>query len=131
MRPRGHIVLLGGAGGDVRAFPPALLRDQHSLTLSVRSILDHIGDRIETLARAEAVFGWLRDGTVVPKPFHAFPLERALDAHTFLESRPSMGKILLVQPSRLRKNPRAVSNPPVPPKASGPIRTPRVFPQPA
>lgn len=96
MRPRGHIVLFGAASGQVPPFPPSLLQERHSLTVSYCSIFDHIGDPEERRARTDAVFGWLRSGTVVPLPFHTFPLERANDALDFLESRRSTGKILLL-----------------------------------
>jgi NADPH2:quinone reductase len=72
------------------------LRDRGALTLSFGSIFPHIADRAELLARAEAVFGWLRNGTIAAPTFHTFPLERAEDALRFLESRKSTGKLLLI-----------------------------------
>jgi NADPH2:quinone reductase len=95
MRARGHVVLFGMASGDIPPFAPTVLRDRGSLSLSFPSLFEHAAEPSELRARAQAVFDWLRAGIVAPLPFHRFALTQARDAHLFLESRRSTGKIVL------------------------------------
>ncbi len=96
VKSRGHVVVFGAAGSQHDPIPVSLLRDRGSLTLTFASIFDHLADPVERQARAARVFSWLRGGTVVPQPFHSFPLDRVNDALLFIESRKSTGKLLLI-----------------------------------
>jgi NADPH2:quinone reductase len=64
--------------------------------LSRPNIPDFIGTRDELFTRAEAVFAWvLRDGLTVPIG-QRYALADAAGAHTDLEERRSVGKLLLI-----------------------------------
>ena len=94
VRTRGHIVLYGLASGPVDPIDPSVLLAR-SLTLSSTSIFDHMATPEERNVRAGAIFAALRTGALQRPPIHHFPLERAADAHALLESRGSIGKVVL------------------------------------
>jgi NADPH:quinone reductase-like Zn-dependent oxidoreductase len=48
------------------------------------------------MAELQAVLGHWRNGVVRPRIDSTYPLERAAEAHRRLQSRQSVGKILLV-----------------------------------
>ena len=104
VRRRGHIVIYGEASGVIDPVDFRTLQG-HSLTLSAPSIFDHIATPEERYDRAAAIFEALRTGALQPPPIHRFPLERAADAHALLESRGSIGKIVLdCSPDRDSRN---------------------------
>src|SRR5690606_22857428 len=61
-----------------------------------RPTLHHYShNREETLQRANQVFDWIADGRLTVRIDATFPLEEAAEAHRYIESRHSMGKVLL------------------------------------
>src|SRR6202050_3468299 len=58
---RGYMVLCGGASGPVPPVDPQRLNTGGSLFLTRPTLVDYIATREELLARAEDLFGWLRD----------------------------------------------------------------------
>lgn len=95
LRPRGLLALYGEASGDVPPIDPRELLFRKSLFLT-RTGLDHyIADRDELLARTEEILGWVGSGRLHQRIFRTFPLEQAADAHRALESRGTIGKLLV------------------------------------
>jgi len=98
-RRRGHVVLFGAASGRIAPAAPYVLLERGSLTLSYVSIFDYIADAAERQTRVDDVFSMLAARTIVPPAVHVFPLAQASEAHAFLESRTSVGKIVLAASS--------------------------------
>lgn len=94
---RGMLVLVGESSGPID--PPILpsdLKSGGSIFLTRPTLGDHVADIIELRARAEALFGWIADGTVTVHVSEELTLEAAPEAHRRLESRATTGKVLLV-----------------------------------
>ena len=94
-RTGGHVVFYGMAGGDPKPVDPRVLMDR-SLTLSGGDLWNVLRTRADRVARAEALFSWVRDGRLRVRIAERFPLARGADAHRYLESRAAIGKVLLV-----------------------------------
>ncbi|GAA3944627.1 alcohol dehydrogenase [Amorphoplanes auranticolor] len=96
LRPRGSYVLYGAAGGRAVPLDPQTLRAAGSLFLTAPSLAHYDDTRAAVLRRAAAVFALVADGTLRVRVHASYPLEQAADAHRALESRATIGKILLV-----------------------------------
>jgi NADPH2:quinone reductase len=92
---RGHIVLSGQPGGLVDSFSPYALQKK-SLTLTGAFLPHFIFRQDEYLARANAVFEAARSGWLSRSAGHRMALADAAKAYRLLETRQSIGKILLV-----------------------------------
>jgi NADPH2:quinone reductase len=91
---RGHIVVYGEAGGIAKPVGPYELQNK-SLTVS-GALLSHFTlTRDELLARANAVLSEIKSGRLRLFMDHVFPLSKAAEAHRLLETRQSIGKIIL------------------------------------
>ena len=96
LRPRGLLALYGEASGDVPPIDPRELLFRKSLYLT-RTGLDHyVADRQELRARADEIFNWVAQGRLKQKIFRKYTLEDVADAHRALESRATMGKLLVI-----------------------------------
>jgi NADPH2:quinone reductase len=96
LRPRGMLVLYGEASSLVPPIDPRELLFRKSLYLT-RTGLDHyIADRDELRARTDEIFGWVAAGWLKQKIFRTYRLEDAADAHRALESRGTMGKLVVM-----------------------------------
>jgi NADPH2:quinone reductase len=91
---RGHIVVYGEAGGLAKPVAPYELQ-KRSLTVSGALLSHFIKTREELLARSNAVVTAIQQGWLKLRLDHIFPLSSADDAHRLLESRQSIGKIIL------------------------------------
>ena len=96
MRPRGMMVLFGGSSGAVPPLDPIVLTQKGSLFLTRPSLGNYIATREELTARAGAVFGMIRAGTLKLRIEHTYPLAQAERAHRELEGRKTTGKLLLM-----------------------------------
>ena len=94
LRRRGMLVLYGQASGAVPPVDPQTLNAMGSLFLT-RPTLAHHMDEEERRLRVTDLFGWIRSGALQLRLDSRFRLEAAAEAHRRLESRASMGKILL------------------------------------
>lgn len=94
-RTGGQVVFYGMAGGDPAPVDPRVLMDR-SLALTGGDLWNVLRTNEDRVARAEALFGWVRDGRLRVRIAERFPLARGADAHRFLESRAAIGKVLLV-----------------------------------
>jgi len=96
LRPRGSLVLFGGASGPVPPFDPMKLQEHGSLFLTRPTLAHYIASREELEERASAVLGWVGSGELRVQIAHTFPLEQAAQAHRDLEARATAGKLLLL-----------------------------------
>jgi NADPH2:quinone reductase len=94
VRTGGHVVLFGRAGGRPPLVDPVTLEDT-SKTLTGGELWNILTSRDERRTRAAELFGWLRAGVDV-RIARTFPLAEGAAAHALLESRGSIGKILIV-----------------------------------
>jgi NADPH:quinone reductase len=96
LAPRGMMVLYGQSSGPVEPFNPQILNQKGSLFLTRPTLSHYVATRAELLQRASAVLGWVADGTLKVQIGREFPLAAAAEAHQELESRRTMGKVLLL-----------------------------------
>ena len=96
LAPRGMLVLFGQSSGPVPPFDPQILNQRGSLFLTRPTIQHYVATRAELLERAGEVLGWVRDGELKLTIDREVPLSQAAEAHRLLESRATIGKLLLV-----------------------------------
>jgi NADPH:quinone reductase len=95
LKPRGMLVLFGGASGAVPPFDLIRLSTMGSLYVTRPTLKDYIATRADLEARANDVFGWVADGSLKLRIEHSYALKDAAQAHRDLESRKTTGKLLL------------------------------------
>jgi NADPH:quinone reductase len=96
LSPRGCLVSFGQSSGAVEPIAPLTLMDHGSLYLTRPHLRDYIRTRDELLARAADLFNWAAAGDLTVQIDSRYALAEAAEAHRRLESRQSIGKILLV-----------------------------------
>jgi NADPH2:quinone reductase len=96
LRPRGILVLYGGASGAVPPFDLIQLSARGSLYITRPTLKDYIATREELVQRAGDVLRWVAEGTLKLRLEHNYPLADAAQAHRDLESRKTTGKLLLI-----------------------------------
>jgi len=96
LRPRGYMVLFGGASGAVPPFDPIALSQKGSLFLTRPSLIHYIATRQELEQRSSDVFSAVAAGKLKLRIGHVYKLEEVQQAHRDLEGRKTTGKILLV-----------------------------------
>lgn len=90
----GTVVFFGMAGGDPVRIDPRMLMDT-SKTLTGGDLWNVLTSLEERVNRSCELFQWIKDGHL--RVAHTlFPLSEGAEAHEFLESRKSTGKILLI-----------------------------------
>jgi NADPH2:quinone reductase len=95
VRPRGLCVLCGNTSGVVETISPMDLAAAGSIFFTRPRLAHHLRSRSEVVARATAIFSAMCEGRLRVTLCRVFPLEEAAEAHRLLQSRQSMGKILL------------------------------------
>ncbi|HET6843639.1 MAG TPA: quinone oxidoreductase [Candidatus Angelobacter sp.] len=96
LRPRGHLVLFGGASGAVPPFDPMKLTQKGSLFLTRPSLAHYIATREELEWRANDVLNMISSGKLKLRISRTYKLEEAAQAHRDLEGRKTTGKLLLI-----------------------------------
>lgn len=96
LRPRGTMVLFGGASGQVPPFDLQRLNSAGSLFITRPSLAHHVAVRQEYEQRASELFGWIADGTLDVAIGGQFSFDEVERAYEQLEGRMSTGKLLLV-----------------------------------
>ncbi|MBZ5494241.1 MAG: quinone oxidoreductase [Acidobacteriia bacterium] len=96
LRPRGYMVLFGGASGAVPPFDPIALSQKGSLFLTRPSLVHYIATRNELEHRSTDIFNMIIAGKLKLRIGHVYKLEEVQQAHRDLEGRKTTGKILLV-----------------------------------
>jgi len=95
LKPRGLMVSFGNSSGPVPAVEPLALSQHGSLFLTRPSLGHYLASREELIWRAGDVLRAVADGTLTVHIARTYPLGSAADAHRDLESRKTMGKLLL------------------------------------
>jgi NADPH2:quinone reductase len=93
---RGMMVLFGQSSGPVPPLDPQVLNRKGSLFLTRPTIAHYVATREELAARASELFVWIAEGWLKVHIDREFPLGDAAAAHSALESRQTVGKVLLV-----------------------------------
>ena len=96
LRPRGYLVLYGQASGKVADLDPQVLNKKGSLYLTRPSLGHYVADRDELLGRANDVFSWIAAGELRVRIDRTWPLRDAAEAHRYMESGQTKGKVLLI-----------------------------------
>ncbi|CAN5758388.1 hypothetical protein BH11PSE8_BH11PSE8_07670 [soil metagenome] len=91
---RGHWISLGQASGPLTPLPPDALVAK-SLTFSRPVVFDYVATNAQLAARAQRVWGALADGALLPPMIERYSLDAAARAHARLESRGSIGSLIL------------------------------------
>ncbi len=91
----GTVVFFGFAGGDPPLIDPRMLMDA-SKTITGGDLWSYLTSAEERIKRASTLFSWVEKGIISVDISKKFALSDGATAHTFLESRQSTGKILLI-----------------------------------
>jgi NADPH2:quinone reductase len=96
LKQRGYMVLYGASSGAVPPVDPQILNARGSLYLTRPYIGHYTADRAELMSRVNDLFSWIAAGELKVRIDKTFPLTDAAEAHRYLESRQSKGKVLLI-----------------------------------
>jgi len=94
LKPRGMMALFGQSSGPVKPVDPSLLQNKGSLFLT-RPTLGNYASPDEIKWRSSDVLGWILNKKLDLLVERVYPLADAAQAHTDLESRKTMGKLVL------------------------------------
>jgi NADPH:quinone reductase len=96
MKPRGYLVLFGGASGAVPPFDLIKLSQKGSLYITRPTLAHYTATRKELEWRATDVLGWVKNGELKLRIHKKYPLRDAAQAHRDLEGRKTTGKLLRI-----------------------------------
>jgi NADPH:quinone reductase len=96
LAPLGMFVIFGQASGAVPPFDTAVLNAKGSLSLARPSLTHNVASHADVVRRASDLFNWIEAGKLNVNIANVFRLADAAQAHHELESRKSVGKILLI-----------------------------------
>jgi NADPH:quinone reductase len=96
LRPRGMVALFGQSSGPVAPLDPQVLNARGSVFLTRPSLAHYLLDREELLWRAGAVLTAVASGALKLRIDRTYPLADTASAHRDLESRKTMGKLLVL-----------------------------------
>jgi NADPH2:quinone reductase len=96
LRPRGYLVLYGGASGAVPPFDVMQLNKHGSLFVTRPKLSDYIATREELEQRSNDVLQLIARGDLKTRIHKRYPLAEAPQAHRDLEGRKTTGKLLLI-----------------------------------
>jgi NADPH2:quinone reductase len=96
LRPRGYLVLFGGASGAVPPFELMKLAKKGSLFITRPTLVHYIASREELEQRSSDVMQMIVRGELKLRIHATYPLAQVQDAHRDLEGRKTTGKILLI-----------------------------------
>jgi NADPH:quinone reductase len=96
LRPRGYLVLFGGASGAVPPFDLLELTKHGSLFVTRPSLQHYVASRKELEQRSNDVLQMVVRGDLKLRIHKKYPLEDVRQAHLDLEGRKTMGKLLLI-----------------------------------
>ncbi len=95
LRTRGLLALYGAASGPVPPFDLGRLSSMGSLFITRPISLDYVKTREELTQRIDALFRWVIEGKLRVRIDHSYPLDQVAQAHIDLESRKTIGKLIL------------------------------------
>jgi NADPH:quinone reductase len=96
LRPRGYMVLFGGASGAVPAFDLLQLSQKGSLFITRPTLGHYTATRQELEERSSDVLQMVASGKLKLQIHRTYPLAEAAQAHRDLEGRKTAGKLLLI-----------------------------------
>ena len=96
LRPRGYLVLFGGASGAVPPLDLIRLSQKGSLFVTRPTLAHYTLTREELEWRSGDVLGAVSRGELMLRIHKTYPLEEAAQAHRDLEGRKTSGKLLLI-----------------------------------
>jgi NADPH2:quinone reductase len=96
LKPRGYLVLFGGASGAVPPFDLIKLSQKGSLYITRPTLGHYTATREELEWRAGDVLGWVKNGELKLRIHKKYSLREAAQAHRDLEARKTAGKLLLI-----------------------------------
>lgn len=96
LRPRGTMVLFGGASGQVPPFDLQRLNSGGSLYVTRPSLAHFIAERDELMARGRELFEEIDSGRLDIAIGGRYPFAEAAEAYRALEGRATTGKLLLI-----------------------------------
>jgi NADPH2:quinone reductase len=96
LRPRGYLVLFGGASGAVPPFDLLELTKHGSLFVTRPTLQNYVARREELEERSNDVLQSVVRGDLKLRIHQTYPLEEAQQAHRDLEGRKTTGKSLLI-----------------------------------
>ncbi|MBO0713544.1 MAG: quinone oxidoreductase [Acidimicrobiales bacterium] len=96
LRPRGYLVLYGGASGQVPPFDLQRLNQAGSLYVTRPTMAHYLATREEFLSRTGELMGWVASGELDVRIGGRYPLAEVRRAHEDLEGRRTIGKLLLL-----------------------------------
>ena len=96
LRPRGYLVLFGGASGAVPPFDLLELTKHGSLFVTRPSLQHYVASREELEQRSNDVLQMIVRGDLKLRIHKKYPLEDVRQAHLDLEGRKTTGKLLLI-----------------------------------
>ncbi|WP_158994600.1 quinone oxidoreductase [Mucilaginibacter sp. L196] len=91
----GQVVLFGLAGDKLELGNPLLII-ANSITITGGDLWNYLTSGEERIKRAQQLFGWISSNQLTIADPARFKLSEGKQAHDFLESRKSTGKILLI-----------------------------------
>jgi NADPH2:quinone reductase len=100
LRPRGMLVVFGQSSGPTPPVDTGTLNRKGSLFLTRTGLSHHLLTREELLWRAGDVLDWVASGRIALKIGGTYPLAHAAAAHRDLESRRTVGKLILTVDGR-------------------------------
>ena len=92
---RGHLISLGQASGPLAPLPADALLAK-SLSFSRPVVFDYVATNEQLAERAQRVWDALADGTIKAPPIERYSLNAAAEAHARLESRATIGALVLL-----------------------------------
>ncbi|CAN7668800.1 MULTISPECIES: SRPBCC family protein [unclassified Variovorax] len=92
---RGHWISLGQASGPLAPLPADALLAK-SLSFSRPVVFDYVATNEQLAKRAQRVWDALADGTIKAPPIERYSLNAAAEAHARLESRATIGALVLL-----------------------------------
>ena len=95
LKRRGLCVNYGGASGLVESVQPLELAEAGSVFFTRPHLADYISTREELNARASDLFSAFASGALAVAIDREFLLAAAAEAHRYIESRATRGKLLL------------------------------------
>jgi NADPH2:quinone reductase len=91
---RGHWISLGQASGPLAPLPPDALVAK-SLSFSRPVVFDYVAEPEQLARRAQRLWAALADATITAPPIERHTLDAAAQAHARLESRATIGPLVL------------------------------------
>ena len=96
LRPRGYLVLFGGASGPVPPVDLQVLNQKGGLFVTRPALAQYTATREELMWRAESLFSWIGQDNLSVRIGGTYELSNARQAHEDLEGRKTTGKLILI-----------------------------------